>query len=273
MAALVAIVVLGDEDLFCGFLEHFPSKQYALLCAGDVEEVQTFIEAGEPFLLVVNLDEVAPSLADTLRQARRGGAVVVGLTRGGKDPLHAALADWIVPRGEDVAALAAVLRDILAERRRSPRVALELPVRLKGAGEAVATTVSPTALFVLTERTLRAGATVPLTIEVDEGEELSCDATVVRVGRGESGRRGVVLGIPESAAAVRRLLQSLVERAAEVERGLRGRRAGDAPAGGDAAPPAPPAPDGAAALELSRPETTQVDLGAEVRGAAEAAIA
>jgi hypothetical protein len=217
-----AILVVGDEEVFSGFLEVFPPGRHAMLFAVDEAETIECLDTGEAFLVVMSVAAVSPKLSRALRQSRTKGSVVLGLSTVGSGTMLPDLADWIVPRDHGVPVVSEAARELLEERRRWPRAAIQLPLKMGPAGAATATVVSARSLFVPTPRTLRMGEQVPLELDVEEGEPFSCVATVVRIGRGDSGQRGVVFAVPDEAAAARGYLDRLVRDALRIEHELQG---------------------------------------------------
>jgi hypothetical protein len=185
-----AILVVGDEEVFSCFLEHFPAGRYSMLFAVDDGETIECLETGEAFLVVMSVNAASPKLSRALRDARSKGSVVLGLAVAGSGAMLPDLADWIVPRDNGVDLVADAARELLEERRRWPRAAIQLPLQLE--------------------------------FEVEMGEQLSCRATVVRIGRGDSGQRGVVFAVPDEAAPARAYLDRLVRDALRIEHELQG---------------------------------------------------
>jgi hypothetical protein len=268
-----AILVVGDEEVFSGFLERFPAGRYAMLFAVDEAETVECLDTGEAFLVVMSVAGVSPKLSRALRQSRTKGSIVLGLSMAGAGTMLPDLADWIVPRDNGVEVVAEATRELLEERRRWPRAAIQLPLQIGPASPATATIVSARSLFVPTPRPLKMGEQLQLEFEVDAGEPLRSRATVVRIGRGDSGQRGVVFAIPDGATPICTLLDRLVRDALRIEHELQGSVVAAPPGAeteGAAAAGAPGAaagaPAGGADAESTKDQSESTPLVDELKG-------
>lgn len=208
MPSNISILVTGREELFMELLGHFSAQRYSLVYAKNAAEAWSHCEANNPRLILALLDQAQGDLSSMLRAARSRGARILGLSSGISSSPIPDFVDRVVPE-EDLKQVLVAANALLKERRRSPRVMVELPIKLEGRGETGATMISGRSLFVPTEASPEKGEEVELTLQSGE-KDLTCAATVVRVGPGESGEPGMVLEVPDSATEVRTYLEGLV---------------------------------------------------------------
>lgn len=217
--AQVAVVLVGEEDLFLDLLQRFPARRYPVVFANDLKEAGDRFKLYHPQVLIVpagsGID--VPATAEVVRTARRRDTKVIGL--GKVDELPADLAellDEVTPEG-DVNALLEAVAAALRERRIAPRANIDVLLTISGLGDLRATVISGRSLFVPTDSPLKTGRMAQ--IDVDAGSaRLRCWARVVRVGEGEQGQHGMVLGIGEREHAIRAFLDGLVRGALLLER-------------------------------------------------------
>ena len=207
MASTITILVVGDEESFVKFIGHFSPSRYGVLYAKDLDHALKHLENKQPRLVVLSTDQ-AKDLTPMLKEAKDKGASLLGIARSRPTSATAALLDAIVDAGADDQLVEAA-NELLKERRRSPRVVVELPVQIEGIGAAEAKVASDRSLFVATEAPLERGKQVKLTIEGSD-KPMACSARVARVGKGESGHEGVVLEIIDAPAECQAYLQGLV---------------------------------------------------------------
>jgi tetratricopeptide (TPR) repeat protein len=206
MARSVTILVVGDEESFVRFIGHFSPSRYAVLYAKNLDHARKHLKSKQPRLVVLGTDQ-AEALSTLLKEAKAQGAALLGIARGKPSPA-AELLDVTVEAGA-ADELVAAANELLKERRRSPRVVVELPVQVEGIGAAEAKVASDRSLFVATDTPLEQGKQVKLTIEGSD-KPMACTSRVARVGKGESGHQGMVLEITSAPEACKTYLQGLV---------------------------------------------------------------
>jgi hypothetical protein len=227
------LVVLKDEDLFAEFRRHFSARQFELVHAVDKEQALAMASIRNLRLALVPLDTEGIELAGALKHISTRGVRVIGT--GTKEEMASVadshLFDGLAPRA-DLELVLDRVRELLNERRKRPRVAVEFPVGLGDRGEGVAREVSANALVVTTMMPLSAGDQVA--VEIGWGEEpVKFEATVGRADRALLGQTSLVLHLPEQAAEAREYLDQLVQKIFEVQHFLGGTRG---PGGLDAEP-------------------------------------
>jgi tetratricopeptide (TPR) repeat protein len=206
MGRSVTILVVGDEESFVKFIGHFSPSRYAVLYAKNLDHARKHLQSKQPRLVVLGTDQ-AEALAAMLKEAKAQGAALLGIARG-KPSSAAELLDVIVEAGA-ADQLVAAANELLKERRRGPRVVVELPVQVEGIGAAEAKVASDHSLFIATDKPLERGKQVKLTIEGSD-KPMVCSSRVARVGKGESGHHGMVLEITSAPDACKAYLQGLV---------------------------------------------------------------
>jgi hypothetical protein len=194
MSELSGIVVVSDEELFVEFMERFSPKQ--LQYAANLTEACSHC-ANSPGVMVVSVDQPSKQLDLLLRYAALSDVRVLGLVRqaGAGKGLPV---DRLVPADNSELVFRAAA-ELLNERRNYPRVELQLALEVEGVGTVHTSTVSAVSLFVETEAVLETGRQVALQIPAGSGV-IRGEATVARVGLGDSGNVGMVLAVSGDAA-------------------------------------------------------------------------
>jgi chromosome segregation ATPase len=212
---LTRIVVVSDEELFIEFMERFSPKTIQLHYAADLTEASQYCEDTSLGLLVVPVDgPQSLGLEPLLTETACCDVRVLGL--GDNDgPSKLPQVDRVAPAADHEAVFRAAA-ELLNERRSWPRVAYELTVEIGGMGSLVTSTISAVSLFVETSAPLEVDQR--LKIRLRHGSRApGGEATVVRVGLGESGNMGMVLAVTEESKDLRAFLETKLREALRFE--------------------------------------------------------
>ncbi|MCA9668866.1 MAG: hypothetical protein KC503_24900, partial [Myxococcales bacterium] len=225
------ILLVSYEELFVDLLQRFPPARYPLIFAGSMAEAATTCADQKPSLLVVPVEDFgAPGIGELLGVAAKAGTKVLAVTDD-RGPLPHTVAERIERScRDDPDEILGAAAEILQERRNSPRVAVDIPVRVGGKPGFQATVISGSSLFIPTDEPLARGRMVKIDVDGGGDNRFSCWTKVVRVGPGESGQGGMVLGVPERESALRGYLDGVVRSAMLLARAELGDNEGQLPA-------------------------------------------
>ena len=227
MPELTRIVVVSDEELFIEFMERFSPKSIQLLYAASLTEASQHCSNEALGLLVVPVDGQGQALGPLLTETACCDVRVLGL--GDTDGLSEfPQVDRVAPAADHEAVFRAAA-ELLNERRSRPRVAYELTVEIGGMGSLVTSAISAVSLFVETSTPLEVDRRLKIRLR-HGGRAPGGEATVVRVGLGESGNLGMVLAVTEESTDLRAFLEKMLREALRFEHRQQG------------APDLPPAP-------------------------------
>ncbi len=215
-----AILIVQEEEVFSGFLQHFPAGRYALLYAAGAAEALALCETRPPKLIILPGGPANAGLTEALREVSRKKAALLAIVKGtkpGGDP--PAGIDRVVP-ADDLEAIIEASTDLLKERREKPRVLVEIPIRLDEEGEGVARDLSANFMQIHTREKLKSGQRVK--VEIGWGDKpFQFNTKVFKADTSVLGATVAMLEV-EKKPATREYLESLVKRILEVEHYLQG---------------------------------------------------
>jgi serine/threonine protein kinase len=210
------ILVVRDEEVHTSLLGHFPDDRYELLFARGPAEAVVLCETRPPRLIVLPTD-VGEDLIDALIELRNDDTSVIGIasTTEERDEREGQTERFDrVVLADKTNALYEVVRGLVKERRKFPRVNLEFPITLDG-DSALVHTFSATSLQVETSAELQPGKAVK--VEIGWGAEPHTFWAIV--GKMQPtvffGEFSLVLYVhpqePEAKAFLARLAQRVIE--------------------------------------------------------------
>lgn len=217
----VVILVVQEEEAFGELLQHFPMDDYTLMFAAEPAEALALCEIKTPRLIVVPTAFAGGGLADVLAEVRPAEALILGLAPTRDDVASAAkgqtgIFDRVV-FGGDAQELIGAAKDLLKERRLSPRVNLEFPVHIGEKGEGIVREFSATSLRIETSEQLRSGAIVKVSIGWGP-RPLKFEAVVGRVEETMFfGQIAAVLHLHDQESQAKEYLDVLVRRVVELQ--------------------------------------------------------
>jgi serine/threonine protein kinase len=216
----VVILVVQEEEAFGELLQHFPMDDYTLMFAAEPAEALALCEIKTPRLIVVPTAFAGGGLADVLAEVRPAEALILGLAPTREDvgaaTGHRGIFDRVV-FGGDASALVETAKELLKERRLSPRVNLEFPIHIGEKGEGIVREFSATSLRIETSEQLRSGAIVKVSIGWGP-RPLKFEAVVGRVDETMFfGQVAAVLHLHDQEAQAKEYLDVLVRRVVELQ--------------------------------------------------------
>jgi len=200
------ILIIEDEQLFVDLMDSFSPQRYTLVFASNFAEARTQCGPPTPRLVIARATDLGAELKALLDSARSRGAKLLGLTL---PDVEADFGFDHVARRDDLVQVVLEARDLVQERRRSPRAEMTFPVEVAQMGTVTVTRISSRSMFIPGESTLEPGQEV--LIEVASGKQvLACNARVVRKATGDAAEAGTVLEIPDEARDMQQLFDALV---------------------------------------------------------------
>jgi len=164
-----AILIVQEEEVFSGFLQHFPAGRYALLYAAGAAESMALCETRPPKLIIMPGGPAMAGLTEALREVSRHKSALLAVVQGkvpSGDPPPGI--DRVVS-ADDLEAIIEASTELLKDRREKPRVLVEIPIRLDEDGEGVARDLSANFMQIHTHEKLKSGQT--LMVEIGWGDE------------------------------------------------------------------------------------------------------
>jgi eukaryotic-like serine/threonine-protein kinase len=215
-----AILIVQEEEVFSGFLQHFPAGRYALLYAAGAAESMALCETRPPKLIILPGGPAMVGLTEALREVSRHKAALLAVVKGevssGDPP---AGIDKVVS-ADDLEAIIEASTDLLKDRREKPRVLVEIPIRLDEDGEGVARDLSSNFMQIHTHEKLTSGQT--LKVEIGWGDDpMQFSTKVFKADTSVLGATVAMLEV-EKNPETRAYLDRLVKKILEVEHYLQG---------------------------------------------------
>lgn len=215
-----AILIVQEEEIFSGFLQHFPAGRYALLYAAGAAEAMALCETRPPKLIILPGGPAMAGLTEALLEVSRRKAALLAVVTGklpSGDPPPGI--DRVVA-ADDLESIIEASTDLLKERREKPRVLVEIPIRLDEDGEGVARDLSSNFMQIHTAEKLKSGQ--KLMVEIGWGDDPMQFAT--KVFKADTSVLGATVAMleVEKNPKTRAYLDSLVKKILEVEHYLQG---------------------------------------------------
>ena len=215
-----AILIVQEEEVFSGFLQHFPAGRYALLYAAGAAEAMALCETRPPKLIILPGGPTMAGLTEALREVSRHKAALLAVVKGKVPTGDPPPGIDRVATADDLETIIEATTELLKERREKPRVLVEIPIRLDENGEGVARDLSANFMQIHTTQKLKSGQ--KLMVEIGWGEAPMQFAT--KVFKADTSVLGATVAMleVEKKPETRAYLDNLVKKILEVEHYLQG---------------------------------------------------
>ena len=215
-----AILIVKEEEVFSGFLQHFPAGRYALLYAAGAAEAMALCETRPPKLIILPGGPSMAGLTEALLEVSRHKAALLAVVKGKAPTGDPPPGINRIVAGDDLEAIIEASTELLKERREKPRVLVEIPIRLDDDGEGVARDLS--ANFMQIHTTLKLTSGQKLMVEIGWGDAPMQFAT--KVFKADTSVLGATVAMleVEKNPKTRAYLDNLVKKILEVEHYLQG---------------------------------------------------